>query len=84
MATKIQNCVKNMLICKTRSHCLFRGFGLNSVDRVGGVKRSEIKKQLTTYFPEVTKFDIKQKSTFGDLQQGSFAYEITVTGYTEI
>ena len=78
----IQTSLKNMCLCRRGEHCLYRAFGLNNVD-ARGLKKSEIKLQLETYYPEIKSTEIISQNTLDEVQQGHFHYEIKVNGYEQ-
>lgn len=68
------NNIINCMNCPQGEHVLFRGFGLNVVDRVGRLRRSDISEQLRKYFPEIREFDLQRT--------GESVYNLTVAGQT--
>ena len=73
-------CITNMMICRRGEHCLYRDYGLDVVDRSGGLRRSEIKAQIEKFYPDVTAIDITNKTTEADAMTGRFVYDVHVKG----
>ena len=68
------DCIINCMNCAQGEHMLFRGFGLNVVDRVGALRRSDISEQLRKYYPDIQEFDLRRT--------GESVYYLTVAGKT--
>lgn len=73
MMSTVNNII-NCMNCVQGEHLLFRGFGLNIVDRVGSLRRSDISEQLRKYYPEIRDFDLQRL--------GEGVYSLTVAGQT--
>lgn len=80
MSVNIKNCFKNMVICRTGEHCLYRNFGLNNVDSPYGISYSDVKFQCKTFYPDIEDIEITRRSTMNELQVGQFKYSISVKG----
>lgn len=68
------NNIINCMNCLQGEHILFRSFGLNVIDHVGSLRRSDISEQLRKYYPEIRDFDLQRT--------GESIYSLTVAGQT--
>lgn len=66
--------IVNCMNCTQGEHILFRGFGLDAIDRVGALRRSDISKPLRKYYPEIREFDLQRT--------GASVYSLIVAGQT--
>lgn len=73
-----KECVLNACRCRKGSHVLFRGFGLNAIDEPAKNPRLEMSKLFQTYYPEITSFTIKAKTSA--FEDGAFNYDVTING----
>lgn len=73
-------CITNMMSCRPGEHCLYRDYGLNVVDRAGGLRRADIKAQIEKFYPDVTSVEITNKTTDSDALTGRFVYDVHVKG----
>jgi hypothetical protein len=80
MSVKIQDCLRNLGLCRPGEHPLFRGYGLNDVDSPYGLSYGEVKNQVAEYYPDVDSVFIERRSTAGDLALGQYRYTITFRG----
>lgn len=79
----IQDNIKNCLICKKGNHILYRDFGLKAVDDVGGIKKSDIKLQLSKFYPDIQRYNISMNNS-DSISKGEFIYNINIYGTEDL
>lgn len=67
---KIDDCVVQCLKTMRGSYPLFRGFGMDAVDQVGAIRRAQIQRQISAYYPDITGVKMSRN------EQGKYIVEI--------
>lgn len=74
MRDGIEQCVLNCIACRSGTYPLYRGFGLNAVDQVGRLRRSQVVEQIEMFYPDLRNVKVTQLN--------ETEYKITVQGFS--